>query len=72
MDDIDDYIELKRGMVRASFGLYSKDEDVHALADALMEISKNAEKYISHYHVDASGNYVHKSFRFDIEPFYPI
>ncbi len=72
MDDIADYVELKRGMVRASFGLYSTKDDVIALADALMDIANNTEKYTEKYQVDSNGNYVHTSFKFDFKPFYPI
>jgi selenocysteine lyase/cysteine desulfurase len=72
MDDIADYVELKRGMVRASFGLYSTKEDVIALADALMEIATNKDKYTKQYQVDSHGNYIHTSFQFAFTPFYPI
>ena len=56
---------LKKGMVRASLGLYNTREDVDALVAALEHITKNIEFYQSQYIVNENETYVHKTFYFD-------
>ncbi len=64
IDELDpDTILLKQGMVRASFGLYSKESDVDALVIALTDIVKNGVKYKSLYEAASAGNYMHKTFK---------
>ena len=65
MEDIEQIYHLKRGMVRASFALYSTEEDVATLISAVKDIASRKDYYQSQYEVDNSKNYVHKSFYFD-------
>ena len=65
MEDIEQVYHLKRGMVRASFALYSTEEDVAALIIAVKDIASRKDYYQSQYEVDSCENYVHKSFCFD-------
>ncbi len=65
-EELERLAELHRGMVRASFGLYSRREDVDALASALRRICENKDYYQSHYRqCESSGEYFHKTFTFD-------
>jgi len=57
--------DLHRGMVRASFGIYSTLDDVDALGDAVRQIAENRAFYEKQYERLDSGDYVHKTFRFD-------
>ncbi|MDP6339290.1 MAG: aminotransferase class V-fold PLP-dependent enzyme [Candidatus Marinimicrobia bacterium] len=66
-EEIESKYKLLAGMVRASFGIYNKPEDVDALIDALQEIVSRKEELIELYHVDESGNYVHNSFKIATE-----
>lgn len=52
-----------RGMVRASFGVYSTEADVDALAAALAWIAQHVEWLKGQYTDDGSGNYTHRMFR---------
>lgn len=65
IDDIEQVYQLKRGMVRASFALYSTEEDVEALISAVKDIASRKDYYQSQYEVDATDNYIHKAFHFD-------
>ena len=66
-DEIESKYKLLAGMVRASFGIYSKMEDVDTLINALSEIANRKEKFSQLYHVDESGNYVHNTFKMELE-----
>ena len=57
---------LRVGMVRASFGLYTSEDDINALIFALEKITENRDQYISSYMINEEGNYVHKSFKPDL------
>jgi len=57
--------ELHRGMVRASFGIYSTEKDVDALVAALQHITANKAFYQSQYNRLPNGDYEHKTFKFD-------
>ncbi len=63
----------RRGMVRASFGLYTRREDITALVAALKDIETNIDHYRPLYQGDADGHYQHRHFKpattdiFDIE-----
>jgi selenocysteine lyase/cysteine desulfurase len=71
-EEIESIYKLLAGMVRASFGLYNKPEDVDALINALQEIVFRKEEFVALYHVDENGNYVHNTFRMDIENHYSV
>lgn len=51
------FVNLKRGMVRASFGLYTNGEDIEALVRGLQDISANTDTYKTLYHPQKDGNY---------------
>ena len=61
----------KRGMVRASFGLYTRPDDIRLLAGALRWISENHDRLEPLYEHDAEGEFHHKTFTardpFDLE-----
>tara|TARA_Y100000310_G_C20384569_1_gene669790 strand:- start:388 stop:786 length:399 start_codon:yes stop_codon:yes gene_type:complete len=65
MKEFRELFHLKKGMVRASFGIYSTHEDVDALISALIDISKRKEFYSNLYHVNSNGDYNHNHFTFD-------
>ncbi len=64
-EELESLADLHRGMVRASFGVYSTKEDADALADAVQHIASNGQFYKDNYERLESGDYVHKTFRFD-------
>lgn len=64
-DELENLADLHRGMVRASFGIYSTREDVDALTRAVTEIAGNPSFYEQNYERLANGDYEHKTFRFD-------
>ena len=57
--------ELQRGMVRASFGIYTTAEDIDALVAAVRDIAENRELYENTYTQQPNGDYVHNTFLFD-------
>ena len=71
-EEIESIYKLLAGMVRASFGLYNKPEDVDALINALQEIVFRKEEFVALYHVDENGNYIHNTFRMEIENHYSV
>ncbi|HEY4491842.1 MAG TPA: aminotransferase class V-fold PLP-dependent enzyme, partial [Acidobacteriota bacterium] len=64
--------ELHRGMVRASFGIYTTTEDIDALVTALHHITSNKEFYEQQYTRLPSGDYGHKSFQFDHTQYFSV
>ena len=64
-EELEALAEMQRGMVRASFGIYTTREDIDALAAALADIAGKRETYLGHYDEAADGSFEHKSFRFD-------
>ena len=65
-------VNLKRGMVRASFGLYTTEEDVRALGRALQDIAANRERYLALYLPQADGSYCHKRFRPEVNALFDL
>jgi hypothetical protein len=63
--EIEAMADLHRGMVRASFGVYSTTADVERLAAAVRHIAENRAFYEQSYRRLDSGDYVHKTFRFE-------
>jgi selenocysteine lyase/cysteine desulfurase len=55
-------INLKRGMVRASFGLYTTEADINALTDAIKDITHKIDHYRPLYEALPDGNYRHLQF----------
>jgi len=62
LEDQERFINLKRGMVRASVGLYNTREDIDGLVSALREIHDSIEDFSSHYEPQDDGSYRHKTF----------
>jgi len=56
--------QLRRwqGMVRASLGLYSNDEDLAALVAGLCDLQSRPDFYRAHYRIDSEGNCHHRTF----------
>ena len=60
-------------MVRASFGLYTTQEEISALATALTDIATHIDRYRPLYQGCGDGSYRHRDFHpeeeglFDIE-----
>lgn len=73
--EFNDELKIKAGMVRASFGIYSTNNDVAALVTALKDIVDRRDEYSSLYLLDKTGNYCHKTFKpaetdlFNVESF---
>ena len=61
--EFDANLKVKAGMVRASFGIYSNKNDVSALILALNDIITKKDKYSGLYQLDATGAYIHKTFK---------
>jgi selenocysteine lyase/cysteine desulfurase len=71
-EELANLAELHRGMVRASFGIYSTTKDVDALVAALHHISANKDFYRQHYVRLPNGDYEHKTFKFDHTKFFSV
>ncbi|MEE9167073.1 MAG: aminotransferase class V-fold PLP-dependent enzyme [Candidatus Neomarinimicrobiota bacterium] len=65
LEDMDKVFHRKRGMVRASFAIYSTAEDVVTLIEAVEDISRRKDYYRSLYHAGDHDDYVHNTFHFD-------
>jgi len=63
--DLERLAELHRGMVRASFGIYSTRQDVYALVSALREIAARRDELLPLYERLENGDYRHRVFAFD-------
>ncbi len=64
-EELEALAELQRGMVRASFGIYTTRDDVDALVQAVRAIVENPGFYEDNYQRVDSGDYMHKTFKFD-------
>ena len=64
-EELERLADLHRGMVRASFGVYTTKADVDALAAALREIRTKLDFYKDQYDALGNGDHVHKTFRFE-------
>ncbi len=71
-EELEALAELQRGMVRASFGIYTTKADVDMLAVALKDIIANRACYESQYEACGSDSFQHKTFRFDPERFFSV
>ncbi len=61
-DDAEALIQPWRGMVRASLGLYSTDEDIDALLTGIHDLLANPDHYRAQYQADSDGNFHHRTF----------
>ncbi len=59
----EDYINRKRGMLRASFSIYNSEKDIDKLMFAVTEIINNLQDFQKHYTVAADGSYQHRKFK---------
>lgn len=64
-EDLERLAERHRGMVRASFGIYSTREDVDALTGAVREIAARREELLALYERLENGDYRHRTFVFE-------
>ena len=61
-DDAEALIQPWRGMVRASLGLYSTDEDIDALLTGVRDLLAHPDHYRAQYQADSDGNFHHRTF----------
>ncbi|MCA8956970.1 MAG: aminotransferase class V-fold PLP-dependent enzyme [Planctomycetes bacterium] len=71
-EEIEAMADLHRGMVRASFGIYSTRADADALVEALRQIVARSSEFQDLYTRLPGGDYVHKSFRFDPDTLFSV
>jgi selenocysteine lyase/cysteine desulfurase len=71
-EELENMADLQRGMVRASFGIYSRRSDVDALANAVREMAANKAFYKDKYNRLPNTDYVHKTFKFDHESLFSV
>lgn len=64
-DELERLADERRGMVRASFGIYSTEADVDALVAALQSIAARRDELLPLYEPLANGDYRHRSYTFD-------
>ena len=55
-------VERKRGMTRASLGLYTVREDLQALLDAVQDLVNRRDEILAQYEPVGSNGYRHVSF----------
>jgi selenocysteine lyase/cysteine desulfurase len=55
-------VERKRGMARASFGIYTTEADVLALAEAISDLVSRKQEILSLYEPEGSNGYRHTKF----------
>ena len=74
LDATPDRSDRQPGMVRASLGLYNTEADIDRAVDALTDIATRPQFYREHYRPvnDGSGDWVHRSFSFDVEAAFNI
>jgi len=64
-DQQEQFINRKRGMVRASISLYNTSADVRRLVDAIMTINADLSYYIKDYEAQEDGSYTHRHYQLD-------
>jgi len=64
--EIEQLADMHRGMVRASFGLYTTHADIDALVAALNQIRARRDELMPLYERQPNGDYVHRHFRPDL------
>jgi selenocysteine lyase/cysteine desulfurase len=72
IEELERLAELQRGMVRASFGIYNTRADVDGLAAAVADIANRGDFFESAYTQLDSGDFAHKSFRFEPDRLFSI
>jgi selenocysteine lyase/cysteine desulfurase len=66
-DNADVLVQPWRGMVRASLGLYSTDEDIDALLTGIRDLLARPDDYRARYQADSDGNFHHRTFNISPE-----
>lgn len=66
-NDAEALIQPWRGMVRASLGLYSTDEDIEALLTGVRDLLAKPDDYRAQYQMDDDGNFRHRTFAVSAE-----
>jgi len=66
-NDAEALIQPWRGMVRASLGLYSTDEDIEALLTGVRDLLAKPDDYRAQYQADSDGNFRHRTFAVSAE-----
>ncbi|HRD49080.1 MAG: aminotransferase class V-fold PLP-dependent enzyme [Candidatus Competibacter sp.] len=61
-EDVAALIQRRQGMVRASLGLYTTDEDLETLLAGICDLRAQPEYYRARYDADAEGNFHHRDF----------
>lgn len=64
-EDLERLADERRGMVRASFGIYNTEEDVDVLVAALLSIVARRDELLPLYERLANGDYRHRTFWLD-------
>jgi cysteine desulfurase/selenocysteine lyase len=72
LEELESLAEMQRGMVRASFGIYTTRADVEALASAVADIGARRTFYTAQYEQLDCGDFVHKTFKFEPERLFSI
>jgi len=72
VEELEELADLHQGMVRASFGIYSTEADVNALAAALEQISADKESFRERYRRLENGDYVHRDFPFNPDEVFSV
>lgn len=68
----ENYINLKRGMVRVSLALYTNIEEINYLLTSLASLIQRIEEFRPHYQTLANGAYQHRSFVLDWQTYLPF
>ena len=58
----DEVVERKRGMARASLGIYTTEADLLALVDAVADLVERKEEILATYEPEGSNGYRHRNF----------
>jgi cysteine desulfurase / selenocysteine lyase len=64
-EELERLADLHRGMVRASFGIYTTTKDIDVLVKALAEICLRRHFYVEKYVRSVDGGYSHREFTFE-------
>lgn len=69
-EELERRADEQRGMVRASFGIYTTLEDVDRLVEAVKQIAEERETFAAQYERLPNGDYRHLSFQVDVSKFF--
>jgi cysteine desulfurase/selenocysteine lyase len=60
--NIEAEVERKRGMARASFGIYTSEDDILALCDSVADLTSRRLEILSMYQPQGKSGYCHREF----------